>query len=89
MSIGNITSPYLSITGGEQVLIGENNESYVNIVEFYNESSGETGKLVVLIDSYTFSDFIMGGTFTEPDSKQLLIYNTEYYLFEEILLKEI
>lgn len=86
ISMGNITAPFLSITGGEQVLIGENNESFVNVVDFKNISSGKNGRLVVLIDSFSFSDSIMGGTFSEPDEKQLNIYNTEFYIFEKLLL---
>jgi hypothetical protein len=86
-TIGNISSPFLSINGGEKVLIGHNNQTYASKVEFKNETTGETGILVVLIDSYTFSDPIMGGSFNEPDSNQLQIYNTEFHLFEKILLK--
>ena len=33
------------------------------IYAFYNESSGKIGKVVVFVDSYSFSDIIMGGTF--------------------------
>jgi len=85
-TIGNLTSPYLSITGGEKILINENNETYASVVEFYNESTGKIGKIVVLVDSYSFSDSIMGGTFNEPDEYQKQIYNTEYYIFEKVLL---
>jgi hypothetical protein len=28
----------------------------------------------------------MGGTFNEPDEYQKQIYNTEYYIFEKVLL---
>ncbi len=87
-AVGNITSPYLSITGGESILISKDNETYASVVEFHNESTGEIGKLMVLIDSYSFSDPVMGGTFTEPDDQQLQIYNTEFYIFEQILLNE-
>jgi hypothetical protein len=87
-TVGNVTSPYLSITGGEKILFDENNETQVSVVEFYNESTGKTGKIVVLVDSYSFSNSIMGGTFTEPDKHQLNIYNTEFYIFEKILLND-
>ncbi len=87
-TVGNITSPYLTITGGEKILFSENNETHASVVEFYNEATGKTGKIVVLVDSYSFSNSIMGGTFTEPDKSQLQIYNTEFYIFEEILLSD-
>jgi len=88
LSVGNVTSPFLSISGGEKILINNNNQTFSHLVEFYNETSGKTGKLVVIIDSYSFSDPVMGGPFTEPDEKQLQIYNTEFYIFEEILLED-
>jgi len=87
-TIGNITSPYLTITGGEKILVNEQNQTYANVVKIDNETTGKTGKLVVLVDSYSFSDVIMGGPFVEPDENQLEIYNTEYFIFEEILLKD-
>ncbi len=86
LTIGNLTSPYLSITGGEKILQNEENETYASVVEFYNESTGKMGKIVVLVDSYSFSDIVMGGTFNEPDEYQKQIYNTEYYIFEKFLL---
>ncbi|UCD12922.1 MAG: hypothetical protein JSW60_04975 [Thermoplasmatales archaeon] len=88
-TIGNITSPYLSITGGERVLFSENNETYASVAEFYNETTGKTGKIVVVVDSYSFSDPIMGGAFTEPDERQMQIFNTEFFIFEELLLNDI
>jgi len=87
-TVGNITSPYLTITGGEKILFIENNETHASVAEFYNETTGKTGKIVVLVDSYSFSDFIMGGPFIEPDEGQLQIYNTEFYIFEEVLLND-
>ena len=87
-TVGNITSPYLTITGGEKILFSKNNETHASVVEFYNEATGKIGKIVVLVDSYSFSNSIMGGTFTEPDKNQLQIYNTEFYIFEEILLSD-
>ncbi len=87
-TVGNITSPYLTITGGEKILFIKNNETHASVAEFYNETTGKTGKIVVLVDSYSFSDFIMGGPFIEPDEGQLQIYNTEFYIFEEVLLND-
>jgi hypothetical protein len=84
--IGSVTSPYLSLTGGRQILINENNETQVSLVEFLNETTGNIGKLVVVVDSSTFSDAVMGGPFTEPDEHQKQIYATEFFLFKEIFL---
>jgi len=81
-TIGNITSPYLKIEGGDNVFITDQNETRIAIVEMGN------GRLVVVVDSYSFSDVIMGGTFTEPDDQLRSIYNTEYYIFEELLLAD-
>lgn len=83
--VGNISSPYLTITGGKKTLFIETNETQGSVVEFINETTGKIGQVVVLVDSYTFSDSIMGGTFIEPDERQMKIYNTEFFIFEEIL----
>jgi len=80
-TVGNISMPYLTITGGEDVFVTENNKTSIAVDEM-----GE-GKIVVVVDSYTFSNNVMGGTFTEPDESLRQIYNTEYYIFEELLLK--
>ena len=80
-SIGDITNPYLSIIGGDNVYVA-NNETSIAVTEL-----GE-GKLVVVVDSYTFSDAVMGGTFTEPDDSLMRIYNSMFYLFEDILLED-
>jgi hypothetical protein len=88
MSVGNITFPYLSITGGEKFFLNNNNQTYASVVEFINESTAKIGKVVVFVDSYSFSDSVMGGTFNEPDENQMEIYNTEFYIFEQILLND-
>lgn len=80
-TIGNISMPYLAINGGEDVFVTRNNRTSMAIVEMGK------GKIVVVVDSYTFSDSVMGGTFTEPDESLRQVYNTEYYIFEELLLK--
>jgi hypothetical protein len=85
MSVGNITAPYITITGGNQILTNDKNEIYASMTKFINETSGDVGKLVVVVDSYTFSDAVMGGTFTEPTEQQHQIYTTEFFLFNEIL----
>lgn len=84
-SVGNITIPYLSLSGGKQILIADNNETYASMIEFSNETTGNLGKLVVVVDSYTFSDAVMGGTFTEPTEQQRQIYETEFFLFNSVL----
>jgi hypothetical protein len=83
--IGNITSPYLTITGGNQLLTNNKNEVYATMTEFANTATGDVGRLLVVVDSYTFSDAVMGGTFTEPTERQRRIYDTEFFLFNEIL----
>jgi hypothetical protein len=84
-SIGNITSPYLSLSGGKRILINGNNETYASMIEFSNATTGNLGKLVVVVDSYTFSDAVMGGTFTDPTEQQHQIYETEFFLFNSVL----
>jgi len=82
---GNITTPYLTITGGTTLLINDKNEVYAAMVEFQNDTTGAIGKLVVAVDSYTFCDAVMGGTFTEPTASQRRIYDTEFFLFNEMI----
>jgi len=88
LTVGNITSPYLTVTGGEKLVINEINQTHLYIVEVYNDISGKTGKIAVFVDSFVFSNTLMGGTFTEPDDRQMMRYNIEYYIFEEALLKD-
>lgn len=85
-TIGNITSPFLSLTGGKQILISKNKETKACMIEVINKTTGNAGKLVVVVDSYTFSDTVMGGTFTEPTEQQRQIYATEFFLFNNILI---
>lgn len=87
ISIGSTVVPYLSITGGQSIFINGNNITYASMVEFSNTSTGKIGKLIVVVDSYSFSDVMMGGTFIEPTEQQLQIYNLEFYLFNELLKK--
>jgi hypothetical protein len=84
-SIGNITSPYVALTGGTQVLVDPRNETHVSVVDIVNKTTGAMGKLVVVVDSYTFSDTVMGGTFTEPTERQRQIYETEFFLLTQVL----
>jgi hypothetical protein len=86
-SRGNITSPYLSLTGGQQILLTSHNNTQVCVAEVTNKTTGANGRLVVVVDSYAFSDTVMGGTFTEPSEQQRRIYETEFYLFESLLLQ--
>jgi hypothetical protein len=59
---------------------------YATMTEFMNTTTGEKGRLVVVVDSFTFSDAVMGGTFAEPTERQRQIYTTEFFLFQEVLL---
>jgi hypothetical protein len=85
MPRGNITFPYLIITGGTQLLINDKNEVYACSVEIQNITPGEQGRLIVVVDSSTFSDAQMGGTFAEPTNRQRQLYNTEFFLLNTIL----
>ena len=82
ITIGNISTPYLKISGGTNVYVTEKNETSIAVYE-----RGK-GKIVVVVDSYTFNDNVLGGTFKEPDEVLREIYNTEYYLFEELLVQK-
>jgi hypothetical protein len=84
-SNGNILSPYLSISGGEKIIVNERNETQISVMNFYNELIGINGTVVVVVDSYTFRDQNMGGVFIEPNDHQLDLYNTEFFIFEELL----
>ena len=86
-TIGNITSPYLFINGGESLLVGNNATSSIRIVELINETTNVSGTIVVLVDSYSFCDLLMGDPFIEPDVKQQEIYNIEYYIFNYLQTK--
>jgi len=77
-TVGNISTPHLSIIGGD-INLSSNNNTYISIKKL-----GE-GKIVAMVDSYTFSDEVMGSVFTEPDDKLRAIYDVEYHIFEEIL----
>ena len=88
IEINNGPDGNLSIIGGEPVVVSGDNETSISIFETYNQELGVTGRVVVIVDSYNFSDQIFGGPFAEPDARQLMFYNTEFYIFEELLLKE-
>jgi hypothetical protein len=84
-SKGNILSPYMSISGGEKIFVNNRNETKISLMNFYNELIGINGTVVVVVDSYTFRDQNMGGVFTEPNDIQRDLYNTEFFIFEELL----
>lgn len=79
-STDSVKKPYLSIEGKIDKFFDKDNETSIAI-----NKMGD-GKVVVFVDSYTFSDEILGGRFTEPDEKLKKIYELEYYIFEKILL---
>jgi hypothetical protein len=84
-SKGALSIPSLSLTGGKQLLLNAKNLTKVSTIEFLNKTTGSLGRLVVLIDSYSFCDTVMGGTFTEPTDEQKEIYNMEFFLFNTVL----
>jgi hypothetical protein len=86
-SKGNVISPFLSISGGEKIIVDERNETQIGMMNFYNELTGRNGTIVVVVDSFTFKDENMGSVFTEPNEDQLDIYNTEFFIFEEFFNK--
>jgi hypothetical protein len=85
ISVGNITSPFLTITGGDELLTNDKNNVYATAIDFVNTTTGDNGRLVVVVDSYTFSDASMGGTFTEPTEQQRHLYDTEFFLIRKVL----
>lgn len=85
--IGTITTPYLTVAGGTPVLMNRGNETYARMIEVINETTGARGMFVVVVDSYMFSDAVMGGTFTEPSEQQRRIYSTEFFLLDYISQK--
>ncbi|MCU0850029.1 MAG: GldG family protein [Candidatus Thermoplasmatota archaeon] len=83
---GNITTPSLTITGGTPLLISNDNNTYASMVEITNpDNTKAPGYFVVIVDSASFSDAQMGGTFTEPTDQQRQIYNTEFFLLRTLL----
>lgn len=80
INIGNAVIPHLSIEGGdEKYLLDEYNSSVIAV-----KTIGK-GKIIVMVDSYTFSNQVMQGAFTVPDDDLRKIYEAEYYIFEELL----
>lgn len=71
--------PYLNIIGGNATVLDENNNTILSALNI-----GE-GVVAVFVDSYAFSDVVMGGVFTVPDGNQERVYNLEYYIFENVL----
>jgi hypothetical protein len=82
----NSTDDKLEINGYNlDISISEDNTTIIAVKEWGN------GVIVVMVDSYLFSDEKMGPlqrTFTIPNDKQKWIYNLEYYIFEELLFPE-
>ncbi|MFA5102369.1 MAG: DUF4350 domain-containing protein [Candidatus Thermoplasmatota archaeon] len=85
MPVGMMTTPHLTITGGTPLLTNTDQDVAVSLSEFENTTTGKTGRLLVVVDSYTFCDAIMGSTFTVPTERQRLVYDTEFFLFTQLL----
>lgn len=73
-----IGEPSISIIGEEPIL------SLNEDVVVAKKKIGD-GMIVVMVDSYTFSDSVMGGCFTVPDEFQRKVYELEYFIFENVL----
>ena len=82
----NSTDNKLEINGYNlDISISEDNTTILAVKEWGN------GVIVVMVDSYLFSDEKMGPLqrfFTIPNDKQKWIYNLEYYIFEELLFSD-
>ena len=81
-SAGTVNQSYLNISGGQNIITDENNQSFFSICDV-----GE-GILAVYVDSSTFSDRYMGGVFIISDQKLNEIYGLEYYILEYLLSDE-
>lgn len=79
VKVNNSNVEELEITGNNSTFFVDSNYSEIAI-----NNIGK-GKLVVIVDSQIFSNRIMGGAFTVPNTYQREIYDIEFYLFEEIL----
>jgi hypothetical protein len=84
----NSGTPYLFINGGHRFYEDKNNNSYANYLNIINKDTEEKGQIVVFVDSNIFLDESMGGVFVEPDDEQLDIFKTQFFLFEDALLKD-
>ncbi len=80
-TIGKTVQPMLSVSGGEAVLTSESNTTICSQVVVTNTETNKSGRLIVFVDSYSFSDASMGGPFSEPTEFQENLYQTMYYLF--------
>lgn len=76
-SIGVTIQPHLSVIGGKDILIN-NNQVTLSV-----KNVGK-GLLAVFVDSLSFSDLVMGGAFVEPDKELRDIFEVEYYIFENL-----
>jgi len=79
--IGNITRPVLQISGGESLGSGIDNVTVIRGVEIMNESTDAIGRVVAVVDSYSFSNKVVGGPLIDPDEGQKSVYETIFYLY--------
>lgn len=81
----NITNNRTAITEPRLIVYGSGivpyNSSDVHIA--YKDVG--SGRIIVVVDSYSFSNAVMGGSFVEPTEAQRAIYETEYYILEKML----
>jgi len=79
--VGNVSLPVVQISGGESLGFVLDNSSYIQGVEIVNESTGRVGRVVVVVDSFSFSNKVLGGPLVDPDEEQLALYDTIFYLY--------
>jgi hypothetical protein len=80
----DVVDSNLTIVGNDETYFVEKYSNYTSIAV----NNVSNGKLVVMVDSQTFSNTVMGGSFTIPNLYQREIYDAEFYIFEEILFAE-
>ena len=81
-SVGGVTQPSLTVTGGRAILKNENGQVHL-AVENYGK-----GIVAVFVDSSCFSQQKMGGVFTVPSEQLREVYDTEYYILQSLLFDE-
>jgi hypothetical protein len=83
--IGNISQPLLRISGGEPLGEDVDDRSFIRGVEVVNESTGDVGRVVVVVDSYSFSNKVLGGPLSDPDAEQRVLFETIFYLYDYVV----
>jgi hypothetical protein len=87
--IGNMSRPLLRISGGEPLGEDVTDRSLIRGVEVVNESTGAVGRVVVVVDSYSFSNKVLSGPLSDPDAEQRALFETIFYLYGLVLGNDI